>query len=279
MKKFFVVMAILGVCSASSVSCSFQSRESNANTNTNANASVEAETAGTPSAAGGESAAVAAAALVADLYKQHDAKKSPFFQTKNRGLVDRFFTKRLGDLIWKDANDSSGEVGAISADPLYNAQDIEIKNFGVGTAVVKNETATVPVTFTNFGAKQTVTFNLKQTGSAWKIDDINYGSGDSLMKWVKEIDGEKPSSTSGEFEGRYQVGETTCTVKPVKMAFEIKWAKGKGAEYFFYKDANVFESEEDKSGGRNEFRFDDENYNSGTFVRADGKSFAVSRAK
>lgn len=272
-------MAILGVCSATSASCSFQSRESNANTNANAATNVEVETAGTPLAAGGESAAVAATALVADLYKQHDSKRSPFFQTKNRSLVDRFFTKRLGDLIWKDANDSRGEVGAISADPLYNAQDIEIKNFAVGTAAVKNETAMVPVTFTNFGAKQTVTFNLKQIGAAWKIDDINYGSGDSLMKWLKEIDGEKTSSTSGEFEGKYQVGETTCTVKAVKMAFEIKWAKGKGAEYFFYKDANVFESEEDKSGGRNEFRFDDESYNSGTFVRADGKSFAVSRAK
>ena len=269
------------ILAAFSTSCMFGSGEQQTAANTNANAlsNVEAEAAATPLAGGGESAAVAAAGVIADLYKQHDAKKSPFFQTKNRGLVDRFFTKRLGDLIWKDANDSSGEVGAISANPLYNAQDIEIKNFAVGTALVKNESATVPVTFTNFGTKQTVTFNLKQTGSAWKIDDISYGDGDSLMKWLKEIDGEKPSSTSGEFEGKYQVGETTCTVKPVKMAFEIKWAKGKGAEYFFYKDANVFESEEDKSGGRNEFRFDNENYNSGTFVRADGKSFAVSRAK
>ncbi len=206
-------------------------------------------------------------------------KRVPFFQTKDRGLVDKFFTKRLGDLIWKDANDSSGEVGAIDADPLYSGQDLEIKNFAVGNAAVKNETATVPVTFTNYGTKQTVTFSLKQIGTAWKIDDIGYGGGDSLMKWLKDVG--KPantSSVSGEFEGKYTVGETTCIVKPVKMAFEIKWAKGSGTEMFFYKDANVFESEEDKTGGRNEFRFDDENYNTGTFVRADGKIFAVKRS-
>ncbi len=262
--------------------CTLKTGQPNTAVNSNADvaANVNIEPAGTPSSGGGESAAVAAAAVVADLYKQHDAQKSPFFQTKERGLVDKFFTKRLGDLIWKDANNSSGEVGAIDADPLYYAQDTDIKNFAVGAVVVKNDTATVPVTFTNYGKKQTVTFTLKQTGSAWKIDDIGYGDGDSLMKWLKDTYPDKPaSSVSGEFQGKYKVGETTCIVKPVKTAFEIKWAKGTGTEMFFYKDAKVFGSEEDKAGGRNEFRFDDENYNTGTFVRADGKQFAVSRAK
>lgn len=30
-----------------------------------------------------------------------------------------------------------------------------------------------------------------------------------------------------EFEGTSQVGGTTCTVEPIKMAFEVLWAKGK----------------------------------------------------
>jgi hypothetical protein len=68
-------------------------------------------------------------------------------------------------------------------------------------------------------------------------------------------------------------------VTPVKTAFEVRWAKGSGSEYFYYKSSTVFESEEDKTGGKNEFRFDDENCNTGTFVRADGKTFPVSRAK
>lgn len=260
--------------------CTPRTSQSTANSNSNSEvaANVSSEPAGTPASGGGESDAIAASAVVTDLYKQHDAKKSPFFQTKDRSLVDKFFTKRLGDLIWKDAKNSAGTVGAIDADPLYNAQDIDIKNFAVGAGRTDGDTASVVATFSNFGSKQSITFQLKRVGTAWKIDDIGYGDGDSLMKWLKDVD--KPAATSavsGEFEGKYTVGETTCIVKPVKMAFEIKWAKGSGTEVFFYKDANVFQSDENSTGGRNEFRFDDENYNTGTFVRADGKIFPVKR--
>lgn len=124
--------------------------------------------------------------LVADLYKQHDAKKSPFFQTKNRALVDKYFTKDLADLIWKDSIESKNSVGAIDGDPLYNAQDIEIKNFAIGKGSVKGRNATVLVTFTNLGEKQTLTFSLKMINKAWKIDNISYGGEDNLMKWLQD---------------------------------------------------------------------------------------------
>ena len=51
---------------------------------------------GTPEAGSAETKAAPPETLVAELYKQHDAKKSPFFQTKDRGLVDKYFTKPLG---------------------------------------------------------------------------------------------------------------------------------------------------------------------------------------
>lgn len=78
--------------------CTFRTGGQNSaeNTNSNVAANAAAEPAGTPSGGGGESAAITAANVVADLYKRHDAKKSPFFQTKDRGIVDKFFTKRLG---------------------------------------------------------------------------------------------------------------------------------------------------------------------------------------
>lgn len=248
------------------------------NAATNIIVATTPEPAGTPIAGGGESQAAAIEALVADLYKQHDGRKSPFFQTKDRALVDKYFTKPLADLIWKDATNSSGEVGAIDGDPLYNAQDMEIKGFNIGKAEVKGQTATLPVFFANFGTKQIVTFMLKQTGTAWKIDDIDYGDNGSLMKWLKETYPDKPAAgKSGEFGGKYQVGETTCTVKPVKMAFEVRWAKGSGVEMFFSKDTVSFESND--KGGPNRFEFDDESYNTGTFYRADGKTFEVRRSK
>ena len=137
---------------------------------------------------------------------------------------------------------------------------------------------TVPVTFTNFGDKKTITFSLKMADGKWKISNIGYGEGDSLLKWLKDTypDG-KATGKSGEFEGKYIVGDTSCTVKPAKMSFEVRWAKGSGVEMFFFKEGTTFESAAD--GRVNQFVFDDENYNSGTFYRADGKSFPVKRTK
>ena len=36
-----------------------------------------------------------------------------------------------------------------------------------------------------------------------------------------------------EFEGRYLVGNTTCTITPVRMAFELRWARGKAIALFY----------------------------------------------
>lgn len=245
-----------------------------------ANANSNAEPAGTPSAGAAE-AVTTPEALVADLYKAHDGKKSPFFQTKDRALVDKYFTKSTADLIWKDAISSKGEVGALEGDPLYAAQDTQIKNFAIGKGDVKGDNATVAVNFTNYGQKNTVTFLLKMVNGGWKIDDIIWPEGTSMVKVIREnypAAGSK-AGQDGEFTGKYQVGDTSCAVRPVKMAFEVKWAKGTGTEMFFSKGSTTFESAENKEGGTNSFLFDDESYNSGTFHRSDGKTFPVKRAK
>jgi hypothetical protein len=86
-----------------------------------------------------------------------------------------------------------------------------------------------------------------------------------------------------EFEGNYKVGNTTCTVKPIKMAFEVRWAKGKGAMRFFFDpttpDGKTVFVSEDSEKGTDKFVFDDHRYNSGTFLRADGKIFAVEKVR
>ena len=123
-----------------------------------------------------------AKAVVANLYK---AKPSPFSQAKDRAPLEKYFTKDLADMIWKDATTAGDEVGAIDGDPLYNAQDMEIKNFLIGNAVLKGETGTVRVTFTNFGKKQAITYNVKKTAKCWRIDDIVYDKDNSLRKWLK----------------------------------------------------------------------------------------------
>lgn len=84
-----------------------------------------------------------------------------------------------------------------------------------------------------------------------------------------------------EFEGRYRVGPTTCTVTPVRMAFEVRWKRGNGHMLFFFREETpegryIFASE-DKPDGRDRFEFDDRRLRSGRFVRSDGKVFEVRR--
>jgi hypothetical protein len=252
----------------------------NVNTAAENSAASQAAAQATPAA---QQTTTAPDALVKDLYAQHDKKNSPFFQTKNRALVDKYFEKSLADLIWKDANDSSGEVGAIDGDPLYNAQDIEIKNFSVGQPKIENGKAKVVASFENFGKKQTITYELVQKDSAWKIEDINYGDSGTLRKWLKDVAKSDAKSADGNFEGKYQVGDTTCTVKPVKMAYEVKWEKGKGSEMFFSEgranDKIIFVSEDKEGEKSNVFSFDDESFSTGIFYRGDGKEFAIKRIK
>lgn len=120
---------------------------------------------------------------VAALYKQHK-KASPFFQKKSRSLVDRYFDKALADLIW-NMPDTPGEVGPLDGDPLYNAQDMEIRNFVIHKAKLTGDTATVLVTFINIGKKQEVRFLLASRTSGWKITNIKYDDGTDLTGILK----------------------------------------------------------------------------------------------
>jgi len=119
-------------------------------------------------------------ALVVDLYRQHNRKRGPFFQTKNRAQLDKYFTKRLAGMIWKDMKGSRGEVGALDGDPLYNAQDMEIKHFVIGKTKYESGKTEVWVTFENFGKKTELVFQLVKGKSGWRIADIKYDDGSTL---------------------------------------------------------------------------------------------------
>ncbi len=124
-------------------------------------------------------------ALVTDLYRQHKLKHSPFFQTRSRALLYGYFEKSLADLIWKDAVHSKGEVGAIDGDPLYDAQDMEIKKFAIKKPRYEEGRALVDVTFENFGKPQTIMFIVVKGKAGWRIRDIVYSEGRTLGSELK----------------------------------------------------------------------------------------------
>lgn len=133
----------------------------------------------------GQSGRTAPDALIKSLYWNHNHKHSPFFQTRSRALLYKYFEKNLADLIWKDAKTSKEEVGVIDGDPLYDAQDMEIKKFAIGKPKYEDGKATVEVTFENFGKKKTLVFALVNGTSGWKIRDIDYGESGTLAGWFK----------------------------------------------------------------------------------------------
>lgn len=128
-------------------------------------------------------------AIVKSLYAATKAEKSPFFQSKDRARLDQYFTKTLGDLIWKDAVESKGEVGKLDFDPLYGSQDPQIKNFSVGNTGWGGDKkfgpeteAVVQVTFKDSNKDKMVSFRFLQgKDQQWKIDDIRYPDLDDLL--------------------------------------------------------------------------------------------------
>jgi len=124
-------------------------------------------------------------AVVSDLYKLDTKGHSPFSQTKDHGVVTRYFSDPLAQLIWKDAVTSKGEVGALDGDPLYNAQDMDIKKFALHPAKAGKDSAVVIASFENIGKKTIITFDLVLTKEGWKVSDIKYADGTHLLGILK----------------------------------------------------------------------------------------------
>ncbi len=132
--------------------------------------------------------------LVQNLYRIHNAQKGPFSLLSNRALLDSYFTKDLADLIWQDRQTSAktNEVGLLNGDPLYNAQDMEVKDFNIYPATMLGDKAEVRVGFANFGKKNEFTFLLDRTDPGWRIGDILYGDGSQFYQLMSGAAEQEP---------------------------------------------------------------------------------------
>ena len=117
--------------------------------------------------------------LVAQLYQAHRSKHDPLDDT---ALLDRYFDSALLKLYLRDRREAKGEVGRLDGDPLYNAQDMEIKDLSVSAPEMTGGEARVTVNFKNFGKPTRVVYMLGRTANGWKISDIRYDDGSSLKK-------------------------------------------------------------------------------------------------
>lgn len=125
-------------------------------------------------------------AVIYTLYAQHSKNITPFHQKKSKARLAAYFTKATTDLIWKDATrKNQDEPGVINGDPLYNSQEIQSKEFIVGTGVISGNNAVVNVNAGGFNEIRKIKFLMVIENGQWKIEDIDYGNGESLVKWLK----------------------------------------------------------------------------------------------
>ena len=117
--------------------------------------------------------------LVGQLYQAHRSKHDPLDETP---LLGRYFDTALLKLYLKDRREAKDEVGRLDGDPLYNAQDMEIKDFSVSAPEITDGEARVTVNFKNLGKPTRVVYILSRTANGWKISDIRYDDGSSLKK-------------------------------------------------------------------------------------------------
>lgn len=136
--------------------------------------STVAQTAKTPDAA------------IKELYRLHDQDNGQILQGKNYVLLNRFFDKNLAGLIRNDFATHKNEIGVIDFDLFYNTQDDFTGKLSVGQAKIQGAKATVAAVLNRGGRKETITYLLVKQNGAWKIADIKYGGGNTLLKYFKE---------------------------------------------------------------------------------------------
>lgn len=118
-------------------------------------------------------------AVVKELYKLHDADKSPLYEKKNRATVEKFFSKNFVNLIWTSGDEPNlMNKLAIEGDPLYGTSGTgKVKNLSVGKAQINGDKATVTASFekSEDGAKfekNSAIYELVKDNSDWRISDI-----------------------------------------------------------------------------------------------------------
>jgi hypothetical protein len=111
-------------------------------------------------------------ALIAYAYEPYESGEFPEDMTE-------LFSPTLVEL-WNAmaARSEEAEMPIIDFDPFINAQDYELTDLVIADPVVEGDTASVAVSFSNFGGPTELRFDLIDTADGWKIDDIEAPTGE-----------------------------------------------------------------------------------------------------
>jgi hypothetical protein len=133
----------------------------------------------------GSPAATSPKKVVTDLYNAHKRKTDPLEYPDSKKLLGAYFEKDLLSLYLKDQTESKGEVGKLDFDPLYDAQDLDLKDFSIAVVTEQKDSAEVAASFKNIGTSKKIVFSLTNTAQGWRITDIKYSGGRTLKAILK----------------------------------------------------------------------------------------------
>jgi hypothetical protein len=122
-------------------------------------------------------------AVIETLYKVHKQGNGHVFDREGVDRLDRYFDPKLTRLLRKEIlGTKPGEVGNLDFDPLFNAQDLDLADFRVGTPRVSGDAATIIVSFRNNNQPVKITYKMRRTARGWRISNLDYGKGYNLVK-------------------------------------------------------------------------------------------------
>jgi len=123
--------------------------------------------------------------LVTKLYQVHKGKSDPLQYPQSKKLLGHYFAGPLLTLYLNDQRQSKGEVGKIDFDPLYDAQDFQITNFNIVRLNNTGGEGLVAARFKNIGIDQEIVFEMRKIKTGWRITDIKYKDGRTLLTILK----------------------------------------------------------------------------------------------
>jgi hypothetical protein len=124
-------------------------------------------------------------ALIHGVYKAGD---NVFYPAANKKLSAKFLTPGLTKLLAQDEKLAGREpyAGFIDCSVLYDSQDLpKITNFATKSEI-KGDTALVKASFENGGEPVLIKFNCAKEAGEWRIADVIYKDGRSVLKMLKE---------------------------------------------------------------------------------------------
>ena len=117
--------------------------------------------------------------FVDSIYKHYLGKESKGLSLSSDATIRRYFASPLADAMVKDFAEAhkAGEVPLLNGDPFVDAQDWEISNLKTDVKSTGANTAVATATFVIFMEPRTVTLDLVNTSSGWRIAEIRAASG------------------------------------------------------------------------------------------------------